>query len=213
MAEWGEAVERDYNHPSIVAWVPINESWGVPNIARDFQHQSLALALYYQCKAMDPTRLVVGNDGWEMTKSDICAIHNYMHGKPEDTKQHARFEKSLSTKEDLLSDIPAGRPIYAEGWQYDGAPILLTEFGGISLVNDVDKAWGYTQVGEVDTFVAEYRRIMEAIDRSQALYGFCYTQLSDVEQETNGLLTYDRKYKVDPEIIRAINDRVKGFDL
>ena len=213
MAEWGEAVARDYNHPSIVAWVPVNESWGVPNIARDPQHQALALALYYQCKAMDSTRLVVGNDGWEMTKSDICAIHNYMHGKPEDMKAHARFEKSLSTREDLLCDIPSGRSIYAEGWQHDGAPILLTEFGGISLVNDVDKAWGYTQVGEIDTFVAEYRRIMEAIDRSQALYGFCYTQLSDVEQETNGLLTYDRKYKVDPERIREINDRVKGFDL
>lgn len=213
MTEWGEAVARDYNHPSIVAWVPINESWGVPNIARDPQHQALALALYYQCKAMDPTRLVVGNDGWEIAKSDICAIHNYMHGRPEDTRAHARFEKSLATAEDLIGDIPSGRPIYAEGWQYDGAPILLTEFGGISLVNNVNKAWGYTQVGEKETFVAEYRRIMEAIGRSQALYGFCYTQLTDVEQETNGLLTYDRQYKVDPQIIREINDRVTGFDL
>lgn len=213
MTEWAEAVARDYNHPCIVAWVPVNESWGVPNIARDPQQQAFALALYYQCKAMDPTRLVVGNDGWEMTKSDICAIHNYMHGKPDDSRAHARFEKSLATREALISDTPAGRPIYAEGWQYDGAPILLTEFGGISLLNDVDKAWGYTQVSETETFVAEYRRIMGAIDRSEALYGFCYTQLTDVEQETNGLLTYDRRYKVDPEIIREINDSVKGFDL
>lgn len=213
MAEWGEAVMRDYNHPSIVAWVPINESWGVPNIARDSQHQALALALYYQCRALDPTRLVVGNDGWEMTRSDICAIHNYRHGAPDDAQAHERFEASLSSAESLISTQPAGRPIYADGWQYDGAPILLTEFGGISLVNSVEKAWGYTQVNETDTFVAEYRRILEAIGRSHALYGFCYTQLTDVEQETNGLLTYNRQYKVNPEIIREINDRVAGFDL
>lgn len=213
MSEWREAIERDYNHPSIIAWVPLNESWGVPEIARNRQQQAFALALYYQCKALDPTRLVVGNDGWEMTKSDICAIHNYMHGSPEDEKAHERFERSLATVESLTSDMPARRPIYADGWQYDGAPIMLTEFGGISLVNDVEHAWGYTQVNEKEVFVAEYRRIMEAIDRSQALYGFCYTQLSDVEQETNGLLTYDRAYKVDPQVIRRINERVKGFDL
>lgn len=213
MDEWGEAVMRDYNHPSIVAWVTINESWGVPNIAHDKQQQALSLALYYQCKALDKTRLVVGNDGWEITKSDICAIHNYRHGAINDYETQERFKNSLLSTENLLNAQPAGRRIYADGWEHDGSPIMLTEFGGISLVNDVDKAWGYTQVGETETFIKEYKRILEAIGNSQALYGFCYTQLSDVEQETNGLLTYDRKYKVDPEIIRKINDAVKGFDM
>lgn len=208
MAEWGEAVERDYNHPCIVAWVPLNESWGVPCVARDPQQQALAQALYYQCKALDPTRLVVGNDGWEIVKSDICAIHNYAHGAPDDTRAHAAFERALATREGLVSSMPANRPIYAEGYAYDGAPILLTEFGGISLLNAVDGAWGYTQVSEKETYVAEYRRILETIGRSEALCGFCYTQLTDVEQETNGLLTYDRRFKVAPEVIRAINDSV-----
>ena len=211
MSEWGEAVMRDYNHPCIVAWVPINESWGVPEIARNPQHQALAQALYHLCKALDPTRLVVGNDGWEMTVSDICAIHNYTHGEPQDKQAHAAFEEGLRTQESLLRNMPANRPIYANGFAYDGAPILLTEFGGISLQNSTEHAWGYTQVAGEETFVQEYRRILEAIGRSQALFGFCYTQLSDVEQETNGLLTYDRRYKVDPQIIRAINDQVKGW--
>lgn len=210
MTEWQEAVLRDYNHPSIVAWVPINESWGVPKVARDAQQQALTLALYYQCKALDPTRLVVGNDGWEMTRSDICAIHNYTHGAPEDTRAHAAFAKSLSTAQELIASTPANRPIYADGYQYDGAPILLTEFGGICLQNDVKKAWGYTKVEKNETFVSEYGRILDAIGQSEALCGFCYTQLTDVEQETNGLLTCDRRFKVDPEVIRAINDRVTG---
>ncbi len=213
MHEWSEAVMRDYNHPSIVAWVTVNESWGVPNIAHDKKQQALALALYYQCKALDNTRLVISNDGWEITRSDICAIHNYKHGALNDTAAHERFKNSLSDKESLISSQPSERSIYAYGWKYDGSPIMLTEFGVISLINSRDKAWGYTQVGEKDAFINEYRRILEAVSSSNALCGFCYTQLTDVEQETNGLLTYDREYKVNPEKIREINDSVKGFGM
>lgn len=128
-------------------------------------------------RSLDDTRLIIANDGWEMTKSDICAIHNYNHGQKEEKKKHENFRKSLSCTHGLISSMPAGRQIYADGYNYDGVPIMLTEFGG--LANDSD-----------------------------ALYGYCYTQLSDVEQEVNGLLTYDRKYKVAPKLIKKINDNV-----
>ena len=209
--EWAEAITRDYNHPSIVAWVTVNESWGVPGAATDTQQQALMLALYYQAKTLDTTRLVVGNDGWEMACTDLCAIHNYNHGAPDDQQAHEAFARSLSTREALLQSMPAARPIYADGYQNRGEPILLTEFGGISMRNDTEGAWGYTNAGSSEELLAEYRRILQAINDSQALYGFCYTQLCDVEQETNGLYTYDRRPKVAPDAIRRINESVKGF--
>lgn len=209
--EWAEAITRDYNHPSIVAWVTVNESWGVPGAATDTQQQALMLALYYQAKTLDTTRLVVGNDGWEMARTDLCAIHNYNHGAPDDQQAHEAFARSLSTRDALLQSMPAARPIYADGYQNRGEPILLTEFGGISMRNDTEGAWGYTNAGSSEELLAEYRRILQAINDSQALYGFCYTQLCDVEQETNGLYTYDRRPKVAPDAIRRINESVKGF--
>ena len=77
--EWEEIIQRDYNHPCIITWTPINESWGVEDISTSKQQQSFALALYYYIKSLDPTRLVISNDGWEALKTDICGIHNYRH--------------------------------------------------------------------------------------------------------------------------------------
>ena len=75
--EWLSAVKRDRSHPCIVTWVPINESWGVPDIALRQDQQDFASALYHLTKAIDPTRPVISNDGWEHTISDIWGIHDY----------------------------------------------------------------------------------------------------------------------------------------
>lgn len=209
MSEWSEAVQRDYNHPCIVAWVVLNESWGVPNIRFDKMQQAHSLALYYNVKSMDPTRLVVSNDGWELTKTDICSIHNYAHGGRDETEMQKAFRRSLSDKENLLKSQPAGRQIYADGFAYEGEPILLTEFGGLAYKKDEGKGWGYTTIDNEEEFLATYGRILGDIRDSQSIFGFCYTQLCDVEQEVNGLLTYDRKYKIAPELIKKINDSVE----
>lgn len=206
--EWMEVVERDYNHPCIVTWVPLNESWGVPYISVNREQQEFSQTLYHLLKSLDHTRLVVGNDGWEMTETDICAIHNYDHGEKNDTDAHERFRISLSSGEELLYTYSAGRKIFVDGWQYQGQPILLTEFGGISFAEQDEKAWGYTCIANGEELEKEYERILDALQKSECIAGFCYTQLADVEQETNGLLTCDRKLKVRPEIIRKINDRV-----
>ncbi|WP_409271216.1 glycoside hydrolase family 2 protein [Neobacillus sp. SCS-31] len=203
--EWIEIIERDYNHPSIVAWVPVNESWGVPFIKNNKQQQHHSLAMYHLIHSVDPTRLVISNDGWELTKTDICAIHNYNHGNNEETSKYEEFKESLSTKENLLNSKPALRGIYADGFEYHGEPILLTEFGGIAYKAGEDSGWGYTSVKDEFEFVEDYRRVMEAVFASKALHGFCYTQLTDVEQEINGLLTYDRKPKCELSKIKEIN--------
>ena len=143
-----------------------------------------------------------------MTETDICAIHNYDHGEKNDTDAQERFRISLSSGEELLYTYSAGRKIFVDGWQYQGQPILLTESGGISFAEKDEKAWGYTCIANSEELEKEYERILDALQKSECIAGFCYTQLADVEQETNGLLTCDRKVKVRPEIIRKINDRV-----
>lgn len=202
--EWLEIIERDYNHPSIVTWVPINESWGVPEISMRKEQQAFSLAIYQLIHSLDQTRLVISNDGWEMTQTDICAIHSYIHGNEDEPEKAAYFAQKLSTKEELLQSEPNRRRLYCEGFEHQGEPILLTEFGGINYDVNSTEGWGYSHAKDEKEFLAQYQRIIKAIYQSDALFGYCYTQLTDVEQEQNGLLTYERQPKCDLKKINEI---------
>jgi len=202
--EFAAAVDRDAAHPCIVAWVPLNESWGVPEIATSKEQQRYATDLYRFVKKLDPTRPVISNDGWQMTETDLCAIHNYSHGEDSEPEKQERFRRALSNQEEILQCEPAGRAIYVGGYRHRGEPILLTEFGGIAFRGDSD-GWGYTTAADQEGFLKTYGRLLEDIAASQVLAGYCYTQLTDVFQEKNGLLTFDRRPKVSPERIRVFN--------
>lgn len=204
--EWLEIIERDYNHPSIVTWVPFNESWGVNDIGRDTQQQHYTLALYHMIHGLDTTRPVISNDGWEMTLSDIGAVHHYGHGEIDDKAKYERFKTELRTLGDILESRSANRSIYANGFKHQGEPILLTEFGGIGYKKDDQDGWGYSTVDTDEHYLSEYKRVLDAVYESEIISGFCYTQLYDVEQEINGLLTYDRTPKVEINKIKEIND-------
>ncbi|MBC2305619.1 glycoside hydrolase family 2 protein [Listeria booriae] len=205
--EWLEIIERDYNHPSIVTWVPINESWGVPNIHNNREQQHHTQAMYHLIHSLDKSRLVISNDGWEMTETDICAVHNYSHGREDEPEKYADFSATIHTQEAILKSQSTLRAIYAAGFEHQNTPILLTEFGGVGYQTGEQTGWGYTSVKNAEEFVADYARIMDAVYSSKALHGYCYTQLTDVEVEINGLLTYDREPKCELSKIRAINDQ------
>lgn len=203
--EWSDIIRRDYNHPSIITWVPVNESWGVPNISFDRQQQHYTQTMYHYLKSLDPTRLVVSNDGWALTDTDIVAIHNYAHGEEEEKEKYLYFKDSLSKVEKLITRRSTPWPVFANGFSYQNQPILITEFGGIGFDVSGQPGWGYTSVENEEEFLRDYRRVMEAVFASESLWGYCYTQLSDVEQEINGLLTYEREPKCDLNELAKIN--------
>ena len=201
--EWTDVIHRDYNHPCIVAWGMLNESWGVPAIDRDRMQQAFARSLYYLAHSLDDTRLVISNDGWETVDTDICAFHSYQHGEDGDAGQQERFRRGLKTVEGMEALVE--RPLFALGYGYEGQPVVLSEFGGISASED-EGGWGYTSIRK-DQFLQVYDRVISGVYESEAICGFCYTQLTDVEQEINGLLDREHKYKFEPEKVKEIMGR------
>lgn len=206
--EWCDVIQRDYNHPCIVVWNMMNESWGVQRLNDDVQQQHFVRSMFHLAHGLDNTRLVIGNDGWELTENDICALHSYKHGENDDLVQQELFRNSIKSVEGMWNVVE--RPVFAKGYTYNGEPVMLTEVGGINIkVNqtDEDDSWGYTSAGSVDEFIKTYERLIDHIYESDIVCGFCYTQLTDIEQETNGILDVDHEYKVDPEKIKEINDK------
>lgn len=207
--EWTQAMERDYNHPSIVIWVPINESWGVPDL-RDRKQQDHLKGMYTLTHSLDSTRLVIDNDGWEHTDmTDLFAVHDY-------TPQGAALEKKYKDAGKPGVRVPDnGKAVLAPGFVYNGTPIVLSEFGGISFImpgqkNVPEAAWGYSGLEpNGGAALARLKGLYEGIANTPAFVGICYTQLTDVEQEINGLMTYDRKPKYDVKEVRLLNEMLK----
>jgi len=197
--EWSAAIERDSSHPCIVTWVPINESWGVPDLPAMVAQQHYVQALYHLTKTLDPTRPVVGNDGWESAATDIVGIHDY---SPDPQRIERRYRTTEPVPQLLQQLGPAGRLITLEGHEHRGQPLMLTEFGGIAF-SDRATSWGYTRAVSADEFAIQYVSLLDTIHRLPILAGFCYTQLTDTYQEANGLLYADRTPKIPIETIAA----------
>lgn len=201
--EWAEVITRDVSHPCIVVWVPFNESWGVPNLTETAAHRDYVQALYYLTKTLDPTRPVIGNDGWESITTDIIAIHDY-DTKPERLVKRYGPEVKLSDLFDRKR--PGGRVLTLDGYPHQGQPVMLTEFGGIAYAlgeNPEADTWGYGRSFNISELEMKYGALLEAVNTIEIFSGFCYTQFTDTFQEANGLLYSDRTPKFPLAAIRA----------
>lgn len=188
--EWSQAIQRDVNHPCIVAWVPFNESWGVPDLPSSPTQRHYVQALYHLTKTLDPTRPVVGNDGWESVATDIIGIHDYDDQPARILARYGVGDMPMLFKRER----PGGRLLTLEDHPH-AQPIMITEFGGIACSRDAATTWGYSRAADEEDFANRYRDLLRAIRAIPVLAGFCYTQFADTYQETNGLLFADRTPK------------------
>ncbi|WP_440897487.1 glycoside hydrolase family 2 protein [Amphibacillus sp. Q70] len=201
--EWKDIIKRDYNHPSIVTWVPINESWGVPNIYYSSKEQNHVQSLYHLTKSVDDTRPVISNDGWEHCKSDLFTIHDY-------ESDEKILKERYSSVENIISDMPGlgGRKfLFCPGFSYEGQPVMCTEMGGINYrLNGLGSAVEPREHNAKD-FLHKVETVLSPYLESKVIEGVCYTQLTDTETEICGLLTWNREPKIQVERIKAILDK------
>ncbi|MCW5952306.1 MAG: glycoside hydrolase family 2 [Propionibacteriaceae bacterium] len=268
-------IARDRNHPSLIGWVPFNESWGLPELQTSRSQQHAVQAMYHLVKALDPSRIAFGNDGWHHVVGDVVGVHDY-------TQDPARLRQRYGTPDAIAGTLcweqPAGRPLVlrpdplpwppasfapspdtlppswgarpsrdtlssagslssADSLPSPGTlasagslpspgslpsfpdplpssprrrgspdarpPVVLTEFGGISAHRDPEAWRGYGEVVAVDRLAEVVGALVAEVGPESGLAGFCYTQLTDTEQEKNGLLTEDREPKCSPAALRT----------
>ncbi|MBE6699848.1 MAG: beta-galactosidase [Ruminococcaceae bacterium] len=188
LPEWLEEMERDFSHPSVIGWCPFNETWD-----RDGRSQSIALidSIYDITKAIDPTRPVVATSGsFPTTRTDVHDVHDYEQDPALFRSYYAEMDKGIAR--DQLWRMKPELQVYKTE-----LPVFMSEYGGIRWVMDDDNAgWGYgASVLSEDEFFTRLEGLTDAILENPHFFAFCYTQLTDVEQEQNGLLTYDRRFK------------------
>jgi hypothetical protein len=201
LGEWAAVVRRDRMHPSIVVWVPLNESWGVQHVARRPEEQHLVAAIVHLTRSLDPSRPVISNDGWEHLDSDLWTIHDYADDPAEITR-HYGSDTGLRALLDTVG--AAGRLTALEPDRDRGQPFVLSEFGGVSFGDDLPAdAWGYSRAESADDLACRIRGLVDAV-RAAPLAGYCYTQLTDTGLETNGLLYADRQPKAEIAVLREI---------
>ena len=180
--EWQEIVNAAKNFTSVIAYVPLNESWGTREIKTNKEQQNFTRSLYYLTKSIDDTRIISTNDGFEtIEESDILGIHDY------DIKNAEEFSVKYNGNYDGM--YPQGWALFADGHKYKGQPVLLTEFGGIAFVSEQKgEAWGYGNGAKnAEELLERLEQLINGIAQTE-FQGYCYTQLTDVQQEVNGLL-------------------------
>ena len=198
LPEWTEEIRRDFNHPAIIGWCPHNETW----LKKDRKQFDPGIALVYEMtKALDPTRPCIDTSGGMHVKTDIFDVHDY---EQDPAVFKANYDRLM--EEGVLHDR------FSKRQTYRGEATFVSEYGGIAW--DLSGGgWGYGRGPQtIEEFYARYQGLTDALLDNREMLGLCYTQLTDVEQEQNGLYTYDRRPKFDAEKMRKIMARKAAIE-
>lgn len=205
LLEIEEEIERDFNHPSIIGWCPYNETW---EINRAFQDADVLRIVYRTVKALDKTRPCIDTSGNYHVETDIFDIHDY----EQDYKIFKENYDKLFKENELYDRFP-------DKQQWKGEPVFMSEYGGIRVelsdenAENTKEAWGYGNAARsLEEFYERYDGLTTALIDNPRMLGFCYTQLTDVEQELNGIYNYDRTEKFDAERLYKINTKVAAIE-
>ncbi|KAH8688387.1 family 2 glycoside hydrolase [Ilyonectria robusta] len=217
-AEWTEAVKLVINRPSIVTWTPVNESWGYTSLKDNVDQRNHIRQLYYLTKSLDNTRSINDNCGWEHVITDLSTFHDYSDG-PELEKTCASLEAILDKKADRLVFVAPIDGVDPGAKHQPGAPVMNTEFGGVNIApakqpetDDEKRDWGYTTATDPEDLLKRIERLVKGVTNGGHCCTFVYTQLADIEQEVNGVYTFDRQEKLDSTKVKAmINEAVQAF--
>lgn len=209
VAQWLEALARDYSHPSIVGWCPLNETWQILT-DRTTALDDVTRALFLATKAMDTTRPVLDTSGYahRVAETDVYDCHDYTQDPATFRERHAY--------------VAEGRPYYNsrndETWSvpYAGQPFFVSEFGGIwwnPKAKPGEDSWGYGErPRSIEEFYTRFEQLCAALLDDPAMFGYCYTQLTDVYQEQNGIYGFDRSEKFDRARIHAAQTKAAAIE-
>lgn len=199
IGEWTELVERDRNHPSLVTWTPFNETWSSTGSG---VYNHLVEDVYRLTRAIDPTRPVNDASGDGHVRTDLWTQHNYERD-PQKLVSQLTFREGREPYRNQADKTYLAK--------YDGQPYMIDEFGGLPWIRPEERStsWGYgSNIDTLDDFYRILQDEVDALRQCPNVVGFCYTQITDVEQEKNGIYYYDRTPKFDTERIRAIFERI-----
>lgn len=201
LPEWCECVERDFNHPSIIGWCPFNETWDIDGRK---QYDEVISTIYKVTKHMDETRPCIDTSGNFHTITDIYDVHDY----EQDYHVFKENYDRLMTEGIFYERFPERQMYSGKGCAW------ISEYGGLQWSRgDRGDAWGYGNAPKTkEELIERYAGLTNALLDNYRMFGFCYTQLYDIEQEQNGLYYYDRTPKFDPEIFRKINSRKAAIE-
>ena len=206
LPQWLEELSRDYNHPSIIGWCPLNETHADIYGKGISIHDGILRDTYLVTKAFDPNRPCIDTSGYvHQYFTDIYDIHNY-NQDPAGLKQHCDILASGREPDNEVNVVRARRRVY------HGQPLFVSEFGG-ALWAENGESWGYGENPKTpEEFIERFDGLCSAVMDNPQFFGFCYTQLYDIEQEQNGLAYYNRTPKFDPEKFRVLLDRPAAIE-
>ncbi len=198
LPEWTETLRRDFNHPAIIGWCPFNETWPV---RAGKQYDPCIIAIHDVTKAADPTRPCIDTSGGYHVKSDIYCTHDYCQDPAEFRERYAALMEN-GTLYNRFDDME----------QYAGGPTFISEYGGIAW-NMKEGGWGYGEGPKsLEEFYDRFKGLTDVLLDNSEMLGLCYTQLTDVEQEQNGIYAYDRTPKFDARILHGILSRKAAIE-